>query len=218
MQVVAQPVQVVAQPMAGQPVQVEAQPMAAPMAQVMAQPCPPAQPIQVTVPQGVNAGDIFSVHGPDGRMHRVQCPSPFPHRGVMTFTPLVAAAVGHATVPVAIPPAMQVTCPQGVGAGQQFEVVGPDGNHYTATCPRPFPRRGVFVFQPSAANKIDHTPLEQPFQVRVPPKGVGAGQRFFVRSPGGFGLQVECPRPFPRGGVFIYTPVARDLDNSVSGR
>ena len=92
-------------------------------------------------------------------------------------------------------------------------MAGPDGNRYRATCPAPFPRRGVFTFQPTVANKIDNTPLEAPFEVRVPPKGVGAGQTFFIRSPGGLGLKVTCPKPFPRGGKFMYTPVACDLEN-----
>ena len=148
---------------------------------------------------------------PNGQRHRVQCPKPFPPRGIFVFTPSVVQAFGtNAAQFMMVAPPMTVQVPKGIGAGCQFEVTGPDGHRYKATVPTPFPNKGVFVYHPQPHDKIDMTPLEAPFKVQVP-KGVGAGQSFTVRSPGGLNCSVQCPKPFPRGGTFMYTPIAMDL-------
>ena len=62
------------------------------------------QPIQVTVPRGVNAGGKFNFQLPDGRMVEVNVPSPFPPQGKFMFQPPPAPASAPAPAAHVHPP------------------------------------------------------------------------------------------------------------------
>ena len=97
---------------------------------------------------------------------------------------------------------MEVVVPDGVAPGQAVQVQTPDGAMLEAVVPQGLRPGDKFLITTEQVPLAAVAPYlgSQPIELTVP-KGVNAGQTFVYQ-----GYEVQCPRPFPRGGRFMWTP------------